>query len=162
MQASASVQAAGSSYLWLCAQDSPACFHCAEESLAPLGAPRTPTLTRRPQGAQSRLPRGRSLQAAAVEPHVRRAALASLASGEAGPRPGQMLTEKAGSEHPPCPGAQYAVNSMIKNKHCFVGKDSVLPHCRGLSEAAVVRARIGPCPGLPAGKPPLRKSLFLG
>lgn len=122
-----SVQATGSSHLWLCAQDSPACFHCAVESLAPLGAPRTPTLTCQPQGAQSRLPRGRSLQAAAVEPRTRRAALASLASGEAGPWPGQMLTEKAGSEHPPCPGAQYAVNSMIKNKHCLLEKTQSFP-----------------------------------
>lgn len=104
MQASASVQAAGSLHLWLCAQDSPACFHCAEERPGSPGGPKNPpTLTRRPQGAQSRLPRGRSLQAAAVEPRSA-GSPGFLGPGEAGPRPGQMLTEKAGSESPPCPG----------------------------------------------------------
>lgn len=54
------------------------------------------------------------------------AALASLALGKAGPRPGLMLTKKRGLGAPTMSrsagvGLQdVAVNSMIKNKHYYV------------------------------------------
>lgn len=84
VQASVSAPASRSSHLGLCARDSPACFRWAEESLAPLGHPRTshPNLPAPGSSEQAALwpqpPGGRC-----CSPCTPWAAPASLASGEA-------------------------------------------------------------------------------